>query len=231
MVTRHKKRDRAVAIVSFLATDVILAIVLIVTAGTIEWVRGWWFFVLFSGAMTAAAIYLWEVNPVIFAVRRRIGPGTKGWDLVLMPLTVASILAVIVVGALDDGRFHWSQAGTWVVVLGSILFVAAFWIETWAQAVNRFFEPTVRIQTERDHELIDTGPYAIVRHPGYIGASVLAVGMALTMGSLWALVPATVLVGALLVRTILEDETLARELAGYREYRTRVRYRWIPGVW
>ena len=98
-------------------------------------------------------------------------------------------------------------------------------ITAWAQAVNKFFEPSVRIQTERGHGVIDAGPYAIVRHPGYVAGCLLTVGTALSLGSLWALVPASLAALLLLVRTRWEDQTLQGELVGYRDYAQRVRFK------
>lgn len=97
--------------------------------------------------------------------------------------------------------------------------------------MNKFFEPTVRFQTDRGQKVIDTGPYAIVRHPGYAGWLVMSVGIALCLGSLWALIPAGLSFLGLLLRTQWEDQTLQAELAGYKEYTERVRYRLLPGVW
>ena len=97
--------------------------------------------------------------------------------------------------------------------------------------MNKFFEVTVRIQTERGHSVIDTGPYAIARHPGYVGGILHAIGMALSLGSLWALIPACFASIVLIVRTQWEDQTLQEELNGYKEYAIRVRYKLIPGVW
>jgi protein-S-isoprenylcysteine O-methyltransferase Ste14 len=102
---------------------------------------------------------------------------------------------------------------------------------TWATKVSKFFEPLVRIQTDRGHKVIDTGPYAIVRHPGYAFGFLLFLGIPLALGSLWALIPAILLLPLLFVRTIWEDQTLREELMGYEEYTHRVRYRLIPGVW
>jgi protein-S-isoprenylcysteine O-methyltransferase Ste14 len=96
--------------------------------------------------------------------------------------------------------------------------------------VNKFFEPTVRIQTDRGHKVIDGGPYALVRHPGYAGGSLLFVGIALCLGSLWALIPAGLASALLVLRPLWEDQTLQAELPGYKEYAQRVRYRLIPGV-
>jgi protein-S-isoprenylcysteine O-methyltransferase Ste14 len=97
--------------------------------------------------------------------------------------------------------------------------------------VNKFAEPTVRIQTERGQKVIDTGPYAIVRHPLYLGGVILFTGIPLALGSFWALIPTAVGTLVLVVRTVLEDRTLREELEGYKEYAGRVRYRLIPGVW
>ena len=132
--------------------------------------------------------------------------------------------------ALDDGRFHWFAVPWSVCGIGYVLLVAGMAGITWAESVNKFFEPTVRIQTDRGHTIIDTGPYAIVRHPGYVSAFFVFIGMALSLGSLWALIPAVMACLLLVVRTILEDRTLRTELPGYEEYAQRVRYRLIPGV-
>jgi len=102
---------------------------------------------------------------------------------------------------------------------------------TWVYAVNKFAEPSVRIQSERGQAVVDTGPYAIVRHPLYAASIVLFVGMALAMGSYWALIPAAFGFAVIVVRIVLEDRLLQIELTGYREYASRVRFRLIPGVW
>ena len=89
----------------------------------------------------------------------------------------------------------------------------------------------MRIQTERGHHVVDRGPYAIVRHPGYVGAFLLLAGIALALGSWWALLPAAIAVLLLVLRTVWEDRTLQAELAGYAAYAQKVRFRLIPGVW
>src|SRR3954447_12133235 len=100
-----------------------------------------------------------------------------------------------------------------------------------SQAGNRFFEPGVRIQADRGQTVIDTGPYAVVRHPGYVAACLLFVGIALALGSLWALIPAGISSSIVILRTRWEDRALRAELAGYERYTQRVRFRLIPGVW
>ena len=119
----------------------------------------------------------------------------------------------------------------WIVALGYLLFAAGYALSTWALAVNKFFEPSVRIQTDRGQKVIDTGPYRIVRHPGYAAGIPALVGIALALGSWWALIPVGISSALVILRTQWEDQTLQAELPGYKDYTRRVRCRLIPGVW
>jgi protein-S-isoprenylcysteine O-methyltransferase Ste14 len=121
------------------------------------------------------------------------------------------------VAALDSGRFHWLPVPWWACAVGYVLFLFTVWLGTWAATVNKFAEGLVRIQRERGHKVIDTGPYAIVRHPGYVSAMPLSAAIALCLGSVWALIPAGLASALLVLRT--------------QEYTQRVRYRLVPGVW
>jgi protein-S-isoprenylcysteine O-methyltransferase Ste14 len=189
------------------------------------------FVILFVGTLVVAGLYLWCVNPEVVVARIRFHRGTKRWDRILLCFLLPAVCAVFLVAALDDGRFHWLPAPWWVRGIGYVLFLVGVGIVTWAEAVNKFFEPTVRIQTDRGHKVIDTGPYAIVRHPGYVGGMLFFVGTALCLGSVWALIPAGLASSLLVLRIRWEDQTLQAELPGYREYAQRVRYKVIPGVW
>ncbi|HEY2155628.1 MAG TPA: isoprenylcysteine carboxylmethyltransferase family protein, partial [Isosphaeraceae bacterium] len=172
-----------------------------------------------------------RVNPEIFHARARFHEGTKHWDLALLTFLLPLAFAVFPVAALDDGRFHRTRMSWWVCGVGYLLTLAGLAMMAWAQAVNRFFEPGVRIQTDRGHKVVDTGPYAVVRHPGYVSGSLLLAGVALALGSYWALIPVALCAMLLILRTRWEDRTLQAELPGYKEYAQRVRYKWIPGIW
>jgi protein-S-isoprenylcysteine O-methyltransferase Ste14 len=111
------------------------------------------------------------------------------------------------------------------------LAAAGYGFAGWALLENRFFSAVVRIQSERGHVVCDTGPYKIVRHPGYSGSVLPPFAMALALDSVWILIPATAAVVIAVVRTALEDRTLQEELPGYREYADRVRYRLLPGIY
>jgi protein-S-isoprenylcysteine O-methyltransferase Ste14 len=211
-------------------TLAILAVLLFVPAGRITWTRGWIFLLFFAVLMVASIMYFTRANPEMFAVRSRVHPDTKQWDkIVICPLFLA-ILAIPLIAGLDDGRLHLSSMSSWVVALGYLVQLAGWIGVAWAETVNRFFEPGVRIQTERGHHVIDTGPYALIRHPGYFAAVLLFVGIALSLGSWWALIPAGFGSLVLVLRTVWEDPTLHAELPGCAAYAQRVRFRLVPGV-
>lgn len=216
---------------SLAITLIVMFAALFWPAGTLDWPRGWIFFGLVVALTAVAMIWIWRTNPELFAVRSRYQKGTKPWDAVVATLTIMLFAAILPVGALDDGRLHWAPQPEWIVLIGYVLMTAGYLGLTWAQSINRHFETTVRIQSDRDHKVIDTGPYAIIRHPGYATAIVLVFGMALSLGSLYALIPAGLIVVVLFGRTLGEEAELRRGLEGYAEYMERVRWRWIPGVW
>jgi protein-S-isoprenylcysteine O-methyltransferase Ste14 len=225
-------RDLIQGLVSLATTLAVMGAALFLSAGTLQWPHGLAFLAVFFILVLVSIAWLWRVNPEIFAARRRVtGKGTKSWDVVLISILLAGFLATLIVAGLDGGRFGWAPAPPWAVSVGYVLMLLGCLGSGWAQAVNRHFEPSVRIQTDRDHHVITTGPYAFVRHPGYVSGALLVVGIALALGSLWALLPAALVGVVLVIRTNLEDATLQRELPGYAGYAARVRSKWIPGVW
>jgi protein-S-isoprenylcysteine O-methyltransferase Ste14 len=220
------------AILSLAVFLVLLGVVMFLPAGDIRWAEGWLFLLVFLVLTVPSIVYLWRANPAIFVARSKmVRAGTKRWDKVLIALLMLSFIAIFSIAAFDSGRFHWSSVPPWLIALGYVLLFVGFFISIWAQSVNKFAEPSVRIQTDRGHKVIDTGPYAIVRHPLYLGALFFLAGIPLTLGSFWAFIPAAGAMVVLVVRTVLEDKTLHKELAGYKDYAARVRHRLIPGIW
>jgi protein-S-isoprenylcysteine O-methyltransferase Ste14 len=215
---------------SLTVTLLIMAVLLFGAAGTVDWAAAWRYLALFVVVIAIAIAYLWRVDPELFAVRRRPQAGSKSWDFAYVAVTVAAFALILPVAGLDF-RFDWLQAPAPLVWLGYLLFIAGFWITSWAQGVNRHFELTVRIQTDRGHKVIDTGPYAVIRHPGYAGGLALGLGTSLALGSPAAVIPVLICCITLALRTLAEESTLEAELPGYAEYMQRVRFRWIPGLW
>jgi protein-S-isoprenylcysteine O-methyltransferase Ste14 len=204
---------------------------LFLPAGTFAWARGWRFLAIFLLAETVMSVYLWRTNPALLIARSSFHRGTKRWDMLLLAILLPMLIALFLIAALDDGRFHWSAMPWWLSGIGYVGMLSGFWLATWACRVNKFAEPTVRIQHDRGHTVVETGPYAVIRHPMYSAALVIFPGMALALGSYWALVPASIAVGLLILRTQWEDQTLQAELDGYQEYTHCVPYKLIPHVW
>jgi len=156
----------------------------------------------------------------------------KAWDKVLAPLMALSVSfpPVIVTGL--DHHFGWSPVfPLWLIVLGFILISFGYAFAAWALIENRYFSSVVRIQLDRGHVVCDSGPYRIVRHPGYAGIMLALPGVVLALSSIWTLIPVAVALIIAVIRTVLEDQTLKDELPGYRDYMQRVRYRLIPGIY
>lgn len=200
-------------------------------AGRWDWWAGWAFIILLTVGYTLNAVYNARKNPELMRRREELGAGTKGWDIACLAVFMLTMIAVMLVGALDAGRFRWSAMPWWLWFPGAALFAAHIWLLAWSMSVNPYFEKTVRIQTDRDHRVVDAGPYRAVRHPGYAGTLVGVLAMPLLLGSWWAFLPAGLCAACLVVRTALEDRTLRRELPGYADYAGRTRFRLLPGIW
>lgn len=198
------------------------------------WWQGWAYSVLFAFAGIGMRLWAERRHPGLMAERAQLSraPGVKSWDRLLAPLMVVSLgLPLFVVAGLDH-RFGWSpDYQSWLNILGLVLAAAGYGFTGWAFLENRFFSSVVRIQSERGHVVCDTGPYNIVRHPGYSGSVLPPFAMVLALDSVWVLIPATAALIIAVLRTALEDRTLQKELPGYRAYADRVRYRLIPGVY
>ncbi len=201
-------------------------------AGRADWTWGWACIALLIAGRLASDGLLWFWNRDLLARRERIGEGTRAWDMVCLAAFAASFVSILIVGALDAGRLPAPWMPSSLQWTGVALFVAGQALFTWSMLVNPFFEKTARLQRDCGHRVVDTGPYAIVRHPGYTGAIAShAVATPFILGSWWALIPAAVAAVSLLVRTILEDRMLRAELEGYAEYCGRVENRLLPFMW
>ena len=179
-------------------------------------------------------VIMFRISPGLLVERSQFlkGKGVKRWDKVLAPLmAIYGPLSLWVVAGLDR-RFGWTAEIPLTVQVAALAIIAiGYVLITWAVAVNRFFSSVVRIQRDRGHRVITTGPYRWVRHPGYTGGGIAFLATPLALGSLWAFIPAGLTIMLLIVRTVFEDRTLQAELVGYQDYMQQTRYRLIPGFW
>lgn len=220
--------------VSVVVFYLLIPLVLLVCGGDPGWWQGWGYSVLIVVAGLGGRILSERRHPGLLAERQNLKKArdAKAWDKILAPLMALSVSFPLVIVAGLDHRFGWSPAlPLWLIVLGFLLTAVGYAFASWALVENRFFSSVVRIQVERGHVVCDSGPYRIVRHPGYSGNLVALVGIVLALSSMWTLVPAAVALIIAVIRTSLEDQTLQDELPGYRDYVRRVRYRLIPWVY
>ena len=198
-------------------------------AGRWDWAAGWTYVGVSSVALAAQQVVVHRLNPALAKTRQAVGAGTPAWDLywnALFWMLMASgpVLAGFEARGLAPGAI-------WQLPLGVVVLVLGLSLSAWARVVNPFFEGTVRIQTERHQVAIDTGPYARIRHPGYLGLILWALATPLLLRSSWAWAGAGAVAGWVVLRTAREDALLRKDLPGYAEYAARVRARLLPGVW
>lgn len=219
--------------VGLIIMHLLIPLVLMICGWDLCWWQGWLYSALIVVAGIGPRMWVEKKRPGLMAERGKFGKAqnVKSWDKVLAPLMAVSISFPLVIVAGLDHHFGWSPVfPTWLNILGFILIVLGYTFAGWAFAENRFFSTVVRIQTDRGHMVCDSGPYRIVRHPGYAGNFLALPGIVLALGSVWTIIPVIVSLIITLIRTALEDKTLQEELPGYRDYAHRVRYRLIPFV-
>ena len=223
----------ALLIVEIAAMAAVMAGVMFAAAGTWRWAGGWRFVTLFTGLSAIYSLWLLKIDPAL--LQERLKPVMRGdqqpWDRAFMGGLVVSFLAWLAFIGLDAGRFGWSHAPPWAQVLGGLMMVAGYVGTGWVFRTNSFASPVVRIQAERGQTVIDTGPYAIVRHPMYASALPIFLGAPLVAGSLWALLCAPLAMAAIGWRAVGEERELRAGLPGYEDYARRVRWRFAPGLW
>jgi len=212
----------------------LIPLILLICGGDLGWWQAWLYSLLIVAAGIGGRLWAEHRHPGLMAERQNIESikNAKAWDKVLAPLMAVSIGYPMVFVAGLDHRYNWSSDfPLWLIVIGFILISLGYAFAAWALAENRFFSSVVRVQTDRGHRVCDSGPYRVVRHPGYAGNVLALFGIVLALSSTWTLIPAAVAVIIAVTRTALEDQTLQEELPGYRDYARRVRYRLIPWIY
>jgi protein-S-isoprenylcysteine O-methyltransferase Ste14 len=210
----------------------LMGLSLFLSAGTITWSAAWGYIILAGLIQVLDAVVLIPISPDLLAERSRPQADAKKWDQLLSRLmaTIGPLVTWIVSGL--DYRFSWSpDFPLWIVVLSAVLVATGGMIVLWAMASNRFFIGMVRIQAERGHRVIKSGPYQYIRHPGYFGSLLFISFTPLMLASVWGLIPAFLTCGVVILRTYLEDRVLQEELPGYLAYAQEVKHKLVPDIW
>lgn len=202
--------------------------------GDWSWRMGWVFYVMHVFVSLGARVLILRKDPSLLAERAQSGKqqNMEGYDRLLAPFVglLGPLLSYIVMGL--DHRFGWTPSlPGWLAWGAMLVTVGMYAFASWGLVANAFFSGVMRIQDERGHEVVASGPYAIVRHPGYAGALGAYVLTPFALSALWGLALSALLTAALIARTRLEDQALQRGLKGYQAYARQVRWRLIPGVW
>jgi protein-S-isoprenylcysteine O-methyltransferase Ste14 len=200
------------------------------TAGRLDWWEAWIFLGIYLLGVMLNGLWSIRHDPDMINERGRIGENAKSWDKVIGIIYMILLIAIYAIAGLDK-RFSWSNLALWVMILGGIGFILSMAITFWVMISNKFLSTFVRIQDDRGHKTITSGPYRFVRHPMYLGVMIMSLAMPLLLGSWWALMPGLLNIILFVIRTSLEDRTLLQELPGYPEYAKEVHYRLLPGIW
>jgi protein-S-isoprenylcysteine O-methyltransferase Ste14 len=207
-------------------------VIFLLSAGNLSELRPWFYFVTAFLHYVVSTTVQFKLNPELLVQRLKMKrEGSKLWDEILMRLSNLTVIILIPIVAGLDFRFNVSLLESNFVFVGLISVFASTILVNWAMVVNPHFEPTVRIQKERDHRVVTIGPYNIVRHPGYLAAILFAVSIPFLIGSFLSFLAVGFYIVLLILRTWLEDKTLQEELEGYSVYVNQVKHRLFPKIW
>ena len=204
-----------------------------IISGAWDWWEAWAYAILSAVGFIVSRALAAQRHPDILEERARSMElqDAKPWDKILAPMLALGSLLIFIVAGLDK-LSGWTNPFTLNAKIASVIMILLGYIfSSWALIENKFFSGVVRIQTDRGHRVVTTGPYRFVRHPGYVGALWTYLAMPILFDSTWAFIPTLLLIVVLVLRTSLEDRTLQAELSGYKEYTQKTRYRLFPGIW
>jgi protein-S-isoprenylcysteine O-methyltransferase Ste14 len=218
------------ALAGFLQLLVIMAVLIFVPAGTLDYPQAWIFLAVFFVPVLAITIYLMKNDPNLLERRIKAGPSDEKEtsQKIIQFFAMIDFIAVMLVPALDH-RFAWSAVPPYVVAAGDIFVVLGFFIVFLVFKENTFTSAIIELSSEQ--RVITTGPYAMVRHPMYIGALIMLVGVPLALGSWWGLLTVVAMTLVIVWRLLDEERFLGKNLPGYADYQNAVRYRLLPFVW
>ena len=219
-------------VVEFVGFFILFALALFLPAGTIRWLSGWVFLLLFFGFYASVTLWLYRHNPGLMQERLHLASSDQqGWDKLLFPLMLIFPFLWLAFISMDAVRFHWSVMPGWLQLVGVIILLSSFYLLFLTFRENSFLSPVVRIQKERGQTVVSTGPYHLVRHPMYMAILIFITGTALLLGSWYGLLLGLIYIVVIARRALLEERTLRDKLPGYAAYMQSVRYRLIPHIW
>jgi len=202
------------------------------SAGTLDWPEAWLYMIFQFSFSATMAVWLKKNDPALLKDRMTfLKSSARGWDKAILWILAIVFIPFLFLPGMDAIRYRWSSVPFLLKVFGFTGILSALLLISWVTRVNTYLSHFVEIQKERCHRVITTGPYRFIRHPMYIAVITLFVCIPLALGSLFALIPAALLIALIVIRTNFEDKTLNLELEGYKAYSDKVKYRLLPGIW
>lgn len=200
-------------------------------AGRITWIQGWAFILAFVIYVSALAWRMYKVNPDLLEERNQPASVAEPWDRIVMTIYSVALILLLVVVALDGGRYQWSTVPISIQILGWFFFLISGIVVWHVFFINAYLSSWARLQGERGQVVVRTGLYSRIRHPMYLGIILAFLGIPLLLGSWWALSFSFLIVGLFIYRTAQEDRMLINGLEGYLAYSQEVQHRLLPGIW
>ena len=211
---------------------IVIGLVFFLASGEISILRAWIYIGIYALGGLIIGIILLKKSPKLLNDRGKMQEGTKQFDkYVILTYFVFAIVITPFVAGIDRRLNLIELLPFFYLYIAIVLYIFSTIFSTWPMLHNPFFEGTIRIQKEKNHIVINTGPYKIVRHPGYLGMLLGSISLPLALGSVLAFIPLLIMIILIFIRTYYEDTTLQKELTGYSEYCKKVKYRLIPFIW
>jgi protein-S-isoprenylcysteine O-methyltransferase Ste14 len=223
----NPKSFRRMVISRFTLLFIILGFMFFLPAWTFNYWQAWIYMLILVVPMIFIVRYLYKYDPELLKRRLRMRERQKTQKLIQTVLWPIFLLAYIIPGF--DYRLHWSNVPLTIVIISEVLVLLSYLFIGQVFRTNSYASRIVEV--EKGQKVITTGPYAIVRHPMYLGVFVMYIFSPLALGSYWALIPALLIIPILFIRIIGEERELLENLEGYKEYAMKTRYRLVPGIW
>jgi protein-S-isoprenylcysteine O-methyltransferase Ste14 len=225
------KKSGVIYIIRIHVQLLIMAAAYFITAGSLNIWRAWLYFGIAEVTYFVSSLIFIKYNPRLINERAKERENTRSWDKALLSLyLLIGFIGTHIVAGLDS-RFEWSSLDIIYMIPGAVLYIVAALIQIKSMLANKYFEATVRIQSDREQQVVKDGPYKIVRHPGYASVLLSFIAIPFMIGSLYGLICTAAVFIIMFTRTALEDKMLQKELPGYSQYAREVKFRLIPGIW
>jgi protein-S-isoprenylcysteine O-methyltransferase Ste14 len=223
----ESKTSRMALAIRFILVFPVLGLMFFLPAWTLNYWQAWVYIFIVAVPAIFLGLYLYKHDRALLERRMRMKERLRGQKIIVAASSLFFLATFLIPGF--DFRFHWSQVPVAVIILADILVLAGYLIVALVFKANTYASRIIEV--EKGQKVITTGPYAIVRHPMYVGVLVFYIFSPLALGSYWAVIPALCIVPFIIARIRGEEKEMLENLEGYRDYTARTRYRLLPGIW